>query len=86
MHKVGVTGVRWEQILDLAGSLDSSGQEGREEDQITLAKLVLDFDRNVVRYAKRQLAAERTSEVMKKHGVVSAGVAALLSRGDEDAA
>jgi hypothetical protein len=47
MENVGVT---WEQIVALANTLDhrGGGSSPRVEDQIRLARLVLDFNRNVV--------------------------------------
>jgi hypothetical protein len=65
MHNVGAS---WWEIVELARALDDPGHESRTEQQVMLARLVLDFDRSVV---KRPLR-EPSSETRVKAGVVSA--------------
>jgi hypothetical protein len=79
MHNAGAS---WWQIVELARSLDERSHESGIEQQVMLARLVINFDRTVVKHPVRGPA----SETRIKTGVVSVARAEAPGTGDVDAA
>jgi hypothetical protein len=52
----------WACILDLAKGINDQGSEAREEELLALARLVLDFHRDVVRNPLRARADETSRD------------------------
>jgi hypothetical protein len=79
MHNAGAS---WWQIVELARMLDERGHESGTEQQVMLARLVLSFDRTVVKHPVRSPA----SETRIKTGIASAPRAETPNGGDVDVA
>ena len=52
----------WACIVDLAATIDDPASGAGADEQLALARLVLDFHRDVVRHPLRERAVERTPD------------------------
>jgi hypothetical protein len=79
MHNAGAS---WWQIVELARMLDERGHESGTEQQVMLARLVLSFDRTVVKHPLRGPG----SETRIKTSVASAPLGQAPNDSDVDVA